>query len=521
MGQQIAFIDSRIGGTNAFLETLPADARLITIDANADGIQQMAQSLARYSGLDAIHIVSHGSPGALLLGSSTIDSVRLQSQAATWQTIGRTLTEQGDILLYGCNVAEGTTGQAFVRELANLTGADVAASVDRSAPETEADEILEFSTGSVQAQTLVLPEAAGQLSANTAPALMLGGGRVTTSFGGNADWCNTVEVLDNGKLLVGGGGEYISGSDGRSSFALGRFNQDGSLDTSFHGDGQVTTDFDTRYSFGADFALGPEGKVVMVGSAEGSLALTRHNQDGSLDTSFDSDGKLVSSLEGFGAISVAIQSDGKIVIAGYLDDLNTSEWKRFFSLARFNADGSIDKSFGTDGQIVTDFNGSGSSIAYGVLIQEDGKIVAVGSARNAAGNANTYDTFAIARYHSDGSLDTSFDTDGKQSFGFGGFGSSAYSVNLNSDGTILVAGKATTDENSWLTSFGLAKLKSDGSLDTSFGQGGLATARFEGRVAGAYDSAIQTDGKIVLTGFAAVPETSLTKFAVSRFNTDG
>ncbi len=95
-----------------------------------DGVAQMAQILNGRSGLDSIQIVSHGSVGALYLGSTVLDASTLGSYQSQLQAIGSSLTASGDILLYGCNVAQGDAGIAFIQALAGSTGADVAASND-------------------------------------------------------------------------------------------------------------------------------------------------------------------------------------------------------------------------------------------------------------------------------------------------------------------------------------------------------------------------------------------------------
>ena len=134
------------------------------------------------------------------------------------------------------------------------------------------------------------------------------------------------------------------------------------------------------------------------------------NADGSLDTSFDTDGKVttaIGSATDYGR-SVAIQSDGKIVVAGYSNNGSNFD----FALARYNTDGSLDTYFDSDGKITTAI-GSSNDYAFSVAIQSDGKIVVAGYSYNESGGE-----FALARYNTDGSLDTSFDTDGKVTTGF-------------------------------------------------------------------------------------------------------
>ena len=157
---------------------------------------------------------------------------------------------------------------------------------------------------------------------------------------------------------------------------------------------------------------------------------------GDLDTSFDSDGKVTTAIGSAMTLlrSVAIQSDGKIVAAGYSD--NGSNYD--FALVRYNTDGSLDTSFDSDGKVTTAI-GSGNDSAFSVAIQSDGKIVAAGYSTTVV-----TDDFALVRYNTDGSLDTSFDSDGKVTTAIGSGDDDAFSVAIQSDGKIVAAGYSTT-----------------------------------------------------------------------------
>jgi uncharacterized delta-60 repeat protein len=162
-------------------------------------------------------------------------------------------------------------------------------------------------------------------------------------------------------------------------FALVRYNADGSLDTSFDGDGKVTTDFGASTDAGNSVIQQADGKLVVAGYSDNGgnydFALVRYNADGSLDTSFDGDGKSPRIWCGndYGAISVIQQADGKLVVAGY--SYNGSNWD--FALVRYNADGSLDASFDGDG-IVTTAIGAANDYAQSVIQQADGKLVVAG-----------------------------------------------------------------------------------------------------------------------------------------------
>jgi uncharacterized delta-60 repeat protein len=313
-----------------------------------------------------------------------------------------------------------------------------------------------------------------------------GDGLVTTDFNGS-DIAREVAIQADGKIIA-------VGEDGTSDFALARYNTDGSLDTTFDGDGKVTTDFsgnDGAYGV----AIQSDGKIVAVGrNGPQDFALARYNTDGSLDTSFDGDGKVTTDFSGGDlAFDVAIQSDGKIVVAG-------KDGAADFTLARYNTDGSLDTTFDGDGKVTLNFNGIADT-AYGVAIQSDGKIVAAGQ--------NTTPNFALARYNTDGSLDATFDGDGAVVTGFSG-DDLALSVAIQSDGKIVAVGRDGSQD------FALARYNTDGSLDTSFDSDGKVTTSFTAGDDLAFAVAIQSDGKIVAAGTDSSQD-----FALARYNTDG
>lgn len=146
----LIFVDARVSDYAQLMAHLPTTAEVVVLDSATDGLQQMADYLAGRTGIEAIHVVSHGSQGALYLGNVRVDGDYLTGHSAQLASIGSGLTETGDILLYGCNVAQGDVGLQFVQSLANLTGADVAASVDVTGPATSGgDWELEYTAGNV------------------------------------------------------------------------------------------------------------------------------------------------------------------------------------------------------------------------------------------------------------------------------------------------------------------------------------------------------------------------------------
>jgi uncharacterized delta-60 repeat protein len=231
-------------------------------------------------------------------------------------------------------------------------------------------------------------------------------------------------------------------------FAVARYNPDGSLDTTFGTNGKVTTDFNNRPDNLNALALQPDGKIVAAGISLNfanfyNFGLARYNPDGSLDASFGSGGKVTTDFFGFDgeddeAFAVAVQTDGKIIAAG------TANLRGDFGLARYNADGSLDASFGTGGKVTTDFNGK-ADVGSSMTLQPDGKIIVAGIANVTAPPPNAQNTsgdFALARYNTNGTLDSSFGNGGKVTTDFSGSLDAANAVALQPDGKIVAAGAA-------------------------------------------------------------------------------
>jgi len=283
---------------------------------------------------------------------------------------------------------------------------------------------------------------------------------------------------------------------------------DGSLDPTFGSSGMATFALPAAKSV----ALQRDGKLVVVGD----MTLSRCNPDGTADTTFGAGGKVTIVANG-GPVdameAVAVQSDGKIVVAGHTST-PTSIFDDF-ALLRFNTDGSADSSFGSGGIVITDFAGS-TDRAEALVIQPDGKIVVAGFATR--GSVTFADSdFAVARYRSDGSLDGGFGVGGKVTTDLGGKSESGFGVALQTDGRIVVVGRAAPDGGSD-PDFAVVRYLPNGSEDPSF----PATA-FDffgvGESDEARDVVTQSDGKVVVGGFARFQGTF--RYAIARMNTDG
>jgi uncharacterized delta-60 repeat protein len=347
-------------------------------------------------------------------------------------------------------------------------------------------------------------------------------GKVTTAVSpfDTEDNAKSVAIQSDGKI-VAVGYSLISGAELSTDydFAVVRYNTDGSLDTDFDTDGKVTTDISGNFEDQAySVAIQSDGKIVVAGYSlingnDCNIIVVRYNQDGSLDASFDSDGIVSTDIFGLSeekAYSLAIQSDGKIVVAGY----SLTEGYQDFAVVRYNSDGSLDTGFDSDG-IVTTPVGSYADLATCVVIQSDGKIVATGQSLI---SGNDYD-FSAVRYNSDGSLDTSFDTDGKVITAIAGTNDDrAYSAAIQSDGKIVVVGYTY---GTGLYHYALVRYNTDGSLDASFDSDGIAITVIGNLIDIAYAVAIQNDGKIVAAGYSYNPASNANDFALVSYNSDG
>ena len=225
----------------------------------------------------------------------------------------------------------------------------------------------------------------------------------------------------------------------------------------------------------------------MAGVSNSNFAVVRYNSNGSLDTSFDSDGKITTNLGSTDiAYSIALQDDGKILVAG----VSSSN----FAVVRYDSNGSLDTSFGSAGKVITDIGTNTTDTAYSVSVQADGKIIVAGVSSS---------NFAVVRYDSNGSLDTSFGSAGKVITNLGGT-DTAYSVSVQANGKIIVAGSSSNN-------FALVRYNSNGTLDTDFNTTGIITTDIGTNTTDNAYALTQHNGTIIVAGVSA------NNFAVARY----
>jgi uncharacterized delta-60 repeat protein len=328
-----------------------------------------------------------------------------------------------------------------------------------------------------------------------------GPGALDPSFGIGGEVTTDFGGFDVAQAVaVQSDGKIVAVGSSGGDFALARYNADGSLDSGFGSGGKVTTDFG-GFDAGSATVIQPDGRIVAAGrTGGGDFALARYNANGSLDPTFGIGGKVTTDFGGFdGALGVALQADGRIVAAGGGGPASD------FVVARYNGDGTLDSSFGSGGIVTTDLGPFEAATA--VVVQIDGKIVATGS--TSSGN------FALVRYTANGSLDGSFGSGGIVTTNFGFSSAFGGALVIQSDGKIVAAGRAGTD-------FLVVRYNANGSVDTSFGSGGVVTTDFGGVIFdAAFGVALQSNGKIVAAGSLFNSFGSSADFALARYNPNG
>lgn len=351
---------------------------------------------------------------------------------------------------------------------------------------------------------------------------VLSTGIALTSISGYQD-VGLASFLDANQKVVVAGFSRASSSQNENS-ALVRFTPSGVLDGTFGVGGAATQPMSTTQADQANAVVPlPDGKILVAGNViarhQGKtawdFAVARYNANGTLDATFGVGG--VASVDFLGGEDVAnalvLRSDGKIVAAGYATDATVSGSTRRFALACFTSAGQLDTSFGNGGIVRTP--APGSSYAEAVALHQ-GKILAVGTTNVSSGQQD----FTLLRYNLNGSLDSTFGNGGIVTTDFGSHQELAFDVAVDAQERILVAGMLFGLSGSGAGDFAVARYLPNGALDGSFGTGGLARTE-QGKDADAFAIALQGDGKIVLGGQVWSPVTADYAFSLIRYNVDG
>jgi uncharacterized delta-60 repeat protein len=370
-------------------------------------------------------------------------------------------------------------------------------------------------------------------------------GIVTTGFGRTFAYATALVVQKDGKILLAGGVRSLV--SGRLEWGLARYLPDGTADRSFDGNGTVRTRFGRGDALATDLAVRPDGGIVVIGTVfsrhRSVFALARYESDGSLDDRFSKNGRRFSRFPPYRnaqATALSLLDDGRLIVVGMASERGAS----LFASVRYEADGRLDRTFGSDGKVVTDVGGGG---AHDVVVQPDGRQLVAGGDYLGA----------FVRYRADGTLDATFAGDGIKRFGRvgevraitlqadrkivaatgfsglvrllpegrlddtfngdgiaeSGFSANAEDVAIAADGSILLAGSTDSSDND---SARLARYRPRGRLDTTFADEGVVPSAFGSFNEFAHAVAIQADGRILVAGSAG-GDYGESKFAVARF----
>jgi Domain of unknown function (DUF4347)/Bacterial Ig-like domain/Beta-propeller repeat len=547
--RQIAFIDPTVPDYQTLINGIKPDTEVVVLDPNSDGVQQITDALTGeiYS---AVHIISHGSPGSIQIGSSHLGEDNITDYAGALQQWQKSLTPDADILLYGCNVAAisepplnkgGQGGISFLQHLAELTSADIAASDNLTGGTAlGGDWELEVKSGLIEASLPFLP---GAIQAYDG---VLNNGDViwAKNFGGNVDGFetgNSIATDSSGNVYTTGFfqdsatfGSTTLTSNGSSDIFVTKLNSDGSVAwaKSFGG-----SDFDGGSSIATDSSGNAYTTGRFYGSATfGSTTLTSNGSSDIFVTKFNSDGS-VAWAQNFGGIdfdtgnSIATDSSGNVYTTGSFNGsvtfgstTLTSNGSSDIFVTKFNSDGSVAwaKSFG----------GSNYDYDNGIATDSSGNVYTTGLFSFSA-------TFGSTTLTSNGNEDifvTKLNSDGSvawaQNFGGSNY-DIGYSIATDSSGNVY-----TTGSFNGSVTFGSTTLTStnDESYDifvTKFNSdGNVAWAKDFGGSSYSYGTSIATDssGNVYTTGFfdssATFGSTTLTSngnedIFVTKLNSDG
>lgn len=371
-------------------------------------------------------------------------------------------------------------------------------------------------------------------------------------FTGSSDKLYGIVLQPDGKIVAAGQAYLgVVNDEADTAFTVIRLNPNGSFDASFGNGGIVITNFFSSLDQATEVALQPDGKIIATGwvtqggvntGSTYDFAAVRYNPNGSLDATFgDGDGIVFVDFNGRGdlAQTSALQPDGKILMAGWVSTLDS---QYDYGLLRLNPNGSLDTTFDGDGRVVTTFGQNWNELARGMSLAPGGKIVVTGDAYiqppiiGQSGNSN----ITAARYNTDGSLDASFDGDGKFIYdsGLGDGNEGSLDTVVQPDGKILLLNQSHLIQESNPSvahrDMMIFRLNVNGNFDNSFGNNGKTFTDFgifnpptsptfgSGRtselgLSGAIT--LQSDGKIVAANDTWLHRTDR-RLGVARFLND-
>jgi uncharacterized delta-60 repeat protein len=305
------------------------------------------------------------------------------------------------------------------------------------------------------------------------------------------------------RLLVYPDGKILHIASSATGTKHTRYLPDGALDITFGTGGTIDVPAGTGLGNLRDALLMQDGRYVIVGhttfNGVSTFGVMRFHANGSPDNSFDGDGKVAVPIPSGGAVgSVALQPDGKLVITGG----SRVSGEDMFTTVRLLSNGALDTSFDGDGMVYTNFN-DGYEGGRAVAIQTDGKIVVAGEVMNlhtGFGVPNTNQDIGVVRYLPDGTLDVSFDGDGKATMWSINLTDFVTDVMIQPDGRIVVGGYQYVTGDPDSTYLFAQSYLPNGGPDVAFGGGGQSRTQMNGEATGT-DAALQADGKVLVAGY--------------------
>jgi uncharacterized delta-60 repeat protein len=337
-------------------------------------------------------------------------------------------------------------------------------------------------------------------------------GIVTTQIGTLADYIYSLAVQSDGKIIAAG----ESFSNEGDIVALARYNPDGSLDSTFNEDGIITIPSEIMLGAITDLKIMQDGKILAVGLVYDDpvydMAILRFNTDGTLDNTFCDEGIRIVSINSNGTMTTCLALQPDNKIL--IAGYSFISHNYDFILVRLNQDGTFDSSLDNDGILNTSFiiqETHCASNANSIAIQSDGKIVLAGSVGDPSGDTD----FALARYKTNGTLDPTFGNGGKVITRLGSGSDVIRRIEIQSDNKIICAGYSYINK----LGFAFVRYNQDGTVDTSFGEDGLVFTDLDTDGSMCNSFGIQPDGKIIAGGMADNGNDQ--NFALARFNNNG
>ena len=486
------FIDTSIQDYSSLIEGLNRDVDVYVVDQQPDAIEQITDVLKHHSNLESVHIVSHGTPGCLYLGNTELSLNSLeyyQSLLQQWFSAS-TCGLSPSLVIYGCNAAAGDAGEEFFAKLRHITGAQLYGAAQKvGSPDQGGTWQLTSQLDSAPQNVPPLPfneRVIATYPGTFAPQLFDEYGLVSTIVANERAFATSLFFDDDGHFFVGGGSSQTA--------FLVRHNSDGSVDSDFADNGLISIDAFSS-SFGRSRAIQSiDNKFILIGvdNFSSTFSASCFNSDGTLDSTFGNFGAFevdidfLFDIDFFNSVDLTTDASGKIIAVGILNG--------DISIARFNTNGSLDSSFGSNGVTVTDFGGS-FEVPQTILVDQNGKLIVSGHASNGSTN-----DFLLVRYNSDGSLDEDFGEGGRTLTDFGGTNDLYAHLTIDSNGQLLLSGRAR-DAVTGNDDFALARYNgADGSLDSNFGTNGLVRVDLGGGAEYGEEVVEVADGALIQKG---------------------